>query len=377
MENEKEKVNVAKSNAFMNFLNDPSQVINSTKFSIATASTQFLALMFFAVIGASISFRFTSFRDIWDLDYWISVIVLLIEQLYAYNIGYDLGRSLGVNANKELKITEQQIEYLVEGEYDKDDKELKRGLKKDSSYIEPALTILMDDEKVALLQKRMKEIIAIFESKFDYFKSLPKERFLLPKKIKVAKHKAKLFWRKKSALHYYRAQIEMGKEMLKDRESILAVPDRNVKGFQRLTYADIISSQNERADYGVSRYFQRNEKTTKAKAFGKKALIKFGLAAIGSSILFGVMGGSQAFGMIIYSLFLLVIQLASGFKFGSNIVITIILHNTVNRLQACKDIQKKIPILIKEEEEKLRSRAEKPLEIDFDSVDILPPLNIS
>lgn len=377
MENEKEKVNVAKSNAFMNFLNDPSQVINSTKFSIATASTQFLALMVFAVIGASISFRFTSFRDIWDLDYWISVIVLLIEQLYAYNIGYDLGRSLGVNANKELKITEQQIEYLVEGVYDENGGEIKRGLKKDSSYIEPALAILMDNEKVALLQTRMKEIIGIFESKFDYFKSLPKERFLLPKKIKVAKHKAKYFWRKKSALYYCQSQIKMGKEMLKDRESILAVPDRNVKGFQRLTYADIISSQNERADYGVSRYFQRNEKTTKAKAFGKKALIKFGLAAIGSSILFGVMGGSQAFGMIIYSLFLLVIQLASGFKFGSNIVITIILHNAVNRLQACKDIQKKIPILIEEEEEKLRSQAEKPLETDFNNIDILPPLNIS
>ena len=377
MANEKDNDNVAKSNAFMNFLNDPSQVINSTKFSIATASTQFLALMFFAIIGASISFRFTSFRDIWDLDYWISVIVLLVEQLYAYNIGYDLGRSLGINSNKELKTTSQQIEVLVEGVYDKDDNELKRGLKKDSSYIEPALAILMDNEKVALLQTRMKEIIAIFESNHDYFKALPHNRFFFPKKIKVAKHKAKHFWRKKSALYYCQTQIEMGKEMLKDRESILAVPDRNVKGFQRLTYADITSSQNEKSDYGVSRYYQRNEMATKSRVFGKKALVKFGLAATGSSILFGAMGGSQAFGMIIYSLFLLTIQLASGFKFGSNIVITIILHNAVNRLQACKDIQKKIPLLIREEEEKLRSEPKKPLETDFNDLDILPPLNIS
>jgi low affinity Fe/Cu permease len=374
MENEKDKLNVAKSNAFMNFLNDPSQVINSTKFSIATASTQFFALMFFAIIGASISFRFTSFRDIWDLNYWINVVVLLVEQLYAYNIGYDLGRSLGVNANKELKTTEQQIEYLVEGVYEENGNEVKRGLKKDSSYIEPALDILMDNEKVSLLQTRMKEIIGIFESKFDYFKALPKKWFLFPKKIKVAKHKAKMFWRKKSALFYCHSQIEMGKEMLKDRESILAVPDRNVKGFQRLTYADIMSSQNGQSDYGVSRYFQRDEKTIKAKAFGKKAIVKFGLAAIGSSILFGATGGSQTFGLIIYSLFLLIVHLASGFKFGSNNVITIILHNTANRLQACKDIQKKIPILIKEEQEKLPQEPITPLETDFD---ILPPLNIS
>jgi len=81
--------------------------------------------------------------------------------------------------------------------------------------------------------------------------------------------------------------------------------------------------------------------------------------------------------MIIYSLFLLVIQFASGFKFGSNIVVTIILHNAVNRLQACKDIQKKIPLLIREEEEKLRSEPKKPLETDFNDLDILPPLNIS
>lgn len=376
MENEKDKNTVAKSNQFMNFLNDPSQVINSTKFSVATASTQFLALMFFAIIGASISFRFDTWRDIWNLDYWISVTVLLVEQLYAYNIGYDLGRSLGLNANKELITTNQQIEMLVEGVYKEDGTEIKRGLKKDSSYIEPALDVLMDNEKVALIQTRMKEIIGIFESKFDYFKTLPKRFFFFPKKVKVAKHKAKRFWRRKSALYYCQTQIELGKEMLNDRESILSVPDRNVKGFQRLTYADIMSSQNEKSDYGVSRYYQRDERATKAKAFGRKALVKFALAATGSSILFGAMGGSQAFGMIIYSLFLLVIQLASGFKFGSNIVITIILHNAVNRLQACKDIQKKIPILIKEEEKNAQEHAKTNLETDFNDLDILPPSNI-
>ena len=377
MGNENDKNMVAKSNQFMNFLNDPSQVINSTKFSVVSASTQFLALMFFAIIGASISFKFTTFRDILDLNYWISVVVLLVEQLYAYNIGYDLGRSLGMNANKELVTTNQQIEILVEGVYAEDGTEVKRGLKKDSSYIEPALDILMDNEKVSLLQTRMKEIIGIFESKLDYFKSLTAKQFFFPKKVKVAKHKAKRFWRRKSALYYCQTQIELGKEMLKDRESILAVPDSNVKGFQRLTYADIMSSQNEKSDYGVSRYYQRNETATKTKAFGKKAIAKFALAATGSSILFGAMGGSQAFGMIIYSLFLLVIQLASGFKFGSNIVITIILHNAVNRLQACKDIQKKIPLLVKEEEENANKVVKNTLETDFNDLDILPPLNMS
>jgi len=72
-----------------------------------------------------------------------------------------------------------------------------------------------------------------------------------------------------------------------------------------------------------------------------------------------------------------VIQLASGFKFGSNIVITIILHNAVNRLQACKDIQKKIPLLVKEEEENANKVVKNTLETDFNDLDILPPLNMS
>ena len=376
MRNEKNDNLEAKSNQFMNFMNDPNQVFNSTKFNVATATTQFFALMFFAIIGASISFRMTSFRDVLDLNYWISVIVLLIEQLYAYNIGYDLGRSLGLSANEELKTTNEQTKALVEGVY-QNDEEIIRALKKDSSYIEPALDVIMDNEKISLVKKRMKEIIGIFDSKLDYVKSIQKKYFWIPLKVKVAKHKAKYFWRRKSALYYCQTQIELGNQMLNDRESILAVPDRNVKGFQRLTYADVMSSQNEKLNIDSSRYYQRNEKSIKTKVFGKKALAKFALAATGSSILFGAMGGSQAFGMIIYSSFLLVIQFASGFKFGSGIVITVILYNAVNRLQACKDIQKQIPILIKEDEKKLREQAEKPLETDFNKIDILPPLNIS
>ena len=368
----------AKSNQFMNFMNDPSQVFNSTKFNVATAATQFFALMFFAIIGASISFRFETFRDILDLNYWITVIVLLVEQLYAYNIGYSLGRSMMINANKELKTTNDQIEMLVEGVYDeKTNEEIVRPLKKDSSYVEPALDVLMNKSKIELVKKRMKEIIEIFNSKLDYFESLNNKRFWFPKRVRVAKHKGKWFWKRSSAMFYCANQINYGKKMLKDEETILAVPDRNVAGFQRLAYVDVISSQSESGNFGVSQYYQRSEAKAKAKAFGRKAIIKLGMALMGSSIFFGAMAGSQTLGMIVYSLFILIIMFASGFKFGSDIVISVILYNAVNRLKAIKDIQRQIPILIKENEKKSTYEPENDVKQDLNTTDILQPINIS
>jgi hypothetical protein len=341
-------------NQFMNFLNNPSEIINSTKFNIFSAAGQFFALIIFAVIGASITFRFENFRDIWNLDYWISVIVLLVEQLYAYQIGYDLGKSMSINANRELKTNNEQIEALIEGVYD-NDTEVIRALKKDSAYIDLALNELMDEEKINLVKTRMKEIIEIFKSKLDYFESLDKQKFLFPKKVAISKKQKKRFWRRATAISYCKLQISNGNKMLKDDESILAVPDNNVPGFQRLTYADIVSSQNEKVEGNVSKYYQRSEMQIKAKMFGKKALIKLGLSMIGPAILFGALFENG--GAVVYSIFVLVLQFASGFKFGSTMVINVILRNTVNRLKAIKDIQLKIPE-IKSKIKKKQDKAE-------------------
>ncbi len=380
MENEKNIPMNENTNQFMNFLNNPSEVINSTKFSVFSAFGQFSALLIFAVLGASITFRFENFRDIWNLDYWISVVVLLIEQLYAYNIGYDLGKSMSMNANKQLRTTNEQIEGLVEGVYDKDDKEIIRPLKRDSAYIDPALNELMDEEKVSLVQTRMKEIIQIFKSKLDYFKSLDRKKFLFPRKIAITKKQSKKFWRVATAIKYCEMQIENGNKMLKDKESILAVPDNNVAGFQRLTYADIVSSQNEKAQTGVSKYYQQSEGQIKAKMFGRKAIIKLGLSMIGPAILFGALFENS--GAVIYSMFLLVLQFAGGFKFGSIMVVNVILRNTVNRLKAVKDVQLKIPFvkdkLAKQKElETQKETVEVEPTIEELESEVLPPLNMN
>jgi hypothetical protein len=364
------------SNQFMNFLNDPSQIVKTNGFSIGTASAQFIALILFAIVGASIQFRFENIRDIWNLDYWISVIVLLVEQLYAYNIGYDLGKSLSLNANNELKTTNEQIEDLIEGVYDeKTNAEIIKPLKRDSSYIEPALEVLMNEEKVRLVQKRMKEIIGLFDSKLDYFLALKKKRFFFPKKIVIAKHKVKWFWKRSSAIDYCNMQIANGKRMLNDKEVILAVPDNNVAGFQRYTYADIISSQNEKLKENVSKYYQKNEGVIRTKMYGKKAITKILMSMIGPAILFGALFENS--GMVAYSIFLLAIQLANGFKFGANMVISVVLYNAVNRLQAIRDLPKVIASIKSQEKEKLQEPPKNNVKLDNDELDILPPLKIA
>jgi hypothetical protein len=338
------------SNAFMDFVNDPSQIIKSTKFNIATASVQFIALIFFAIVGASIGFRFENIRDVWNLDYWINVVVLLMEQLYAMNIGYDLGKTMTVNTNRELATTQEQIEALVEGAYDEAGNELVRPIKKDSAYIDIALQEIMDDEKIQLVKERMEEIIKYFESKLDYFKALEKSFYLFPLKIKVGKMKKK-FHKHSSAIKYCDRQIADGKKMLDNEEAILAVPDANVKGFTRYNYADLMSSQENGVNVRVSKYYQKNETQMKSKMFGKKALVNILMAMIGPAILFGVNGGDQTLGMIVYSIFLLFIQLANGFKQGSSNAISAILYNAVNRLKAIQDVRVRI-VKVKENEAK-------------------------
>ena len=345
---EENKNNV--SNSFMSFLNDPSQIIKSTKFSLATAGIQFIGLTFFAIIGASISFRFTSFRDLLDLNYWITVVVLLVEQLYAYNIGYNLGRSMMMNANTELETTNIQIKAIIEGAKRPDGTTIE-ALKKDSAYIEQAIEVLSNEDKINLVTKRMKEIIKIFESKLDYFKVVNKKRWLFPRKIKIGK-RAKRFWKRETLIIYCELQISNGKKMLGNEEIILSVPDKNIAGYQRLEYANLMSTQEEIVQGSVSRYHQRSESKERAKKAGTKALKKFAMASIGGSIIFGALGGSQALGMIIYTIFLMLVQVAGGFKFGNDTVIKVILYNAVNRLKALQDIRKILPKIKQENAEK-------------------------
>lgn len=339
-----------KANSFMSFLNDPSQVIKSTKFSIATASIQFSALIIFAIIGASITFRFESFRDLLDLDYWITVVIMLVEQLYAYNIGYELGKSMMTNANEELRTTNEQINTLIEGKFD-GDKELVAPLKRDSAYIDKACEILSNEDKVNLVTKRMKEIIKIFEAEYDLQNTIQKRlvaRFLIfPYIIKIG-NKKKRFWRRETFLTYCKTQIDNGNEMLDNKDAILAVPDKNIANYQKLEYANLLSSQNEIVNENVSRYHQRSEKVEKAKMAGRKALIKLGTASIGGMFVFGAIAGDQTLGKIIWMIVIMLIQLGNGFKFGSDNVIKIKLYNAMNRLKALQDIRQLLPQLKQE-----------------------------
>lgn len=345
----------SKANAFMDFLSDPSQIVKSTKFNIVTSGLQFVALIFFAIVGASIGFRFENFRDILDPNYWAGVVVLLIEQLYAMNIGYDLGRTITINSNKELATTNEQNENIVEGVYDETGEEIIRGLKKDTTYADAALNEIMDEEKIFLVKQRMNDIVLYFESKLDYFNTLEKGFSLKPNKIKVGNIK-KYFWKTSTAIAYCELQIRNGNKMLDNQKAILAVPDANVSGFTRHNYSDLVSSQDEKIKGRVSRYHQKNENDMKKKMYGKKVLVKILMSMIGPAILFGVSGGDQTLGLIVYSVFILLVQLANGMKLGSSNAINVVLYNAVNRLKLNQDIKHRIPLIKKriEEEQELK-----------------------
>jgi hypothetical protein len=184
--------------------------------------------------------------------------------------------------------------------------------------------------------------------------------------------KKKRFFKKTSAINYCERQINDGKKMLNNKDAILAVPDANVKGFNRFKYADLVSNQESGVKGRTSKYHQKNETEVKTKMFGKKALINIAMAMIGPAILFGATGGDQATGMIIYSIFLLFVQLGNGFKTGSTSVVNVVLYNAVNRLKAIQDVRHQIPevrsviekekVSKKEKETIEETKTEEPLE---------------
>ena len=80
------------------------------------------------------------------------------------------------------------------------------------------------------------------------------------------------------------------------------------------------------------------------------------MSMIGPAILFGVSGGDQTLGLIVYSVFILLVQLANGMKLGSSNAINVVLYNAVNRLKLNQDIKHRIPLIKKriEEEQELK-----------------------
>ena len=335
------------------FFENPVDVLKSPKFGIFSASAQFIALIVFAIVGAGIQFRFETFRDLLNLDYWVTVVVMLGEQLYAFNIGYDLGRTLMMSSNKELIKAEEQIEGIVEGVaiYDDNDnfKEWKlEPMKKDTTYIDKACEVLTTEDKLHLITTNTKELIKMLESKVAEYKSYKHTTWIFAKKLVINRKNKKRFHKKATAITFCESQITYGKNLIDDKDSMLAIPDTNVAGYHRIEYSNVISAQSDNANIRVSKYHQRSEKAAKAKMAGSRALKKLALATIGGSFLFG-MAADGKIGTIVYMVGIMLWQVFSGFKFGGNNVINIILYNTVNRLKALQDIRRILPDIKKQE----------------------------
>jgi len=345
--------NPGESNAFMDFLNDPSQVVRSTGFTVGTASLKFVAMMVFAVIGTTVGgVRFDNIRDVILLSFWIPVAVLMAEQFYAQSIGYDLGKSLMSSANKPLRDANTMSETLILGEYETESgKEIIRPLNKDSQYVNIAIDRINKEDKVLLVRKRMEELIGIFDTKLAVFESLKKKRYLFPRRMKIAKKKNKLFWKKASAVAFCQAQITYGTTMLKDDKAILAVPDDNVKGYTVLSWEDLTSNQDEFKSGNESRHNMRSEKDARVKGATKKAITKLVSSMIGPTILWGALADVD-FGYIAFTIFMMIIQVGMGFKEAHTNVQQIVVINASRRLQALKAIKATIPEIKKEEEDK-------------------------
>lgn len=328
---------------FMNFLNNPSEVVNTTGFRIASAAIKFTGMIIFAVVGTTISgFKFSNLRDALEIAFWISFAVLLAEQIYAASIGFDLGRFLFFKANKKAQEALETSEDYIEGIVDDEGKVILKGIVYDQTEAIQAIDEINKEDKIALIKKRMEELIGIFESKRSLYESNKKNFWLIPKAMRITKKKFKLFFRKKTAVEYCEKQIGYGEKMLENERAILQVPNKNVQNFTELTYEDLVSNSEEFSQATESRHHMRSEKKRKQKNQVKKAFFKLASSLLGPAILWGTLKDVEG-SYIAYTVFMMFIQFLMGVKESKDIVDNILVINETRRAKAIKTIHSKIP----------------------------------
>lgn len=353
---------MAEESQFMNFINDPSEVINTTGFRIASAAIKFTGMIIFAVVGTTISgLKFSNLRDVLQISFWISFIVLLAEQMYASSIGFDLGRFLFFKANKKAQEALDTSEDYIDGIVDDEGKVILKGIIYDQKEAIQAIDEINKEDKMALIKNRMEELIGIFESKRSLYQVKKKNFWVIPKIMKITKKKFKIFFRKKTAVEYCERQINYGEKMIQNERAIMQVPNKNVQNYTELTYEDLISNSEEFSQTTESRHHMRSEKKRKKQNQVKKTLFKLAASLAGPVILWGALNDVEA-GYIVYTIFMMFIQFLMGIKESKDIVDNILVINETRRTKALKTIHSKIPEIKKknkEVEEKRLAEVEK------------------
>ncbi len=354
---------------FMDYVNNPKYIVESKAFNITSYFVKIVIMIVLALVGVTINgFQYNTFQDILSIAYWLTVGVTLLEQLWANDASYQFGLYFLSEANNDIKVSNEKASMIIYGAYDDEGKELKNEkgepliipITKTSEvkFADMAVDVINKEDKIEHVSKQINSLIGFFKNKLEYFKLLKKKRFIFPRVIKVKKFIGKPFWRKKSAIQFCGQKILEGQLLLKDHERILAIPDKQIKGYRKLDINDLITEQEDKFNPDESQFFMRNRKKARTKSVLGKAIWKAAASLLGLGLLFGALEDVDS-KTVITIFILIIIQLYAGFREAFKHVKHYILVNAQRRTKALQKIYSMIPELKEKEAKRLEEEKAK------------------
>jgi len=354
---------------FMDYVNNPKYIVDSKAFNITSYFAKIVIMMVLAFVGITISgFQYNTFEDILSIAYWLTVGVTLIEQLWANDASYQFFLYFFKEANNDVKIADEKASMIIYGAYSEDGAELKdeKGqplitpITKTSEvkYADKAVTIINEEDKLEHVTKQINSLIGFFQNKLEYFKLSKKKRYLFPRIIKIKKFVGIPFWSKKASMKFCEQKISEGQSLIKNKDRILAIPDKQIKGYRKLDINDLITEQEDKFNPDESQFFMRDRKKARAKSVLGKAVWKAIASLLGLGLLFGSLESVDT-KTIITVIILIVYQLYAGAREAMKHVKHYVLVNAQRRSKALQKIYSMIPDLKAQEKKQLEEEKAK------------------
>jgi len=329
---------------FTDALLDPKGLKESAKYKIGFNAIQGLLLTILSIAGLNLAFGFDDPSDMLTVAYWTQFIMLFAEQLWADQIGFNIGLAIMLKKHPQYNDTVEQCHDIVEGVFDPAKNAwVMQPLKDDADLVNDATDELNIDRKIEWAKGKWLDKSKKLENKRNRIKG--KRYFWLWKiwpfrwvmKIRIAARTRRI--------DKLNERIQDLNEAINDKKRHEDLKYRHIKGFDELDANSLLSGIDSLENGSQPRYHMVSGKRLINKRRTKKMFSKALFAFMGGMIAYQVgVGFKEGFGQIMYILFMVVSNLAGGWMFAADYLERVPLANESQRRNALYDIKNRVKV---------------------------------
>lgn len=318
---------------------DPKGLKESAKFQVGLASVKMVMLMFFSFMGVSVTFGLNGLSQLADPGYWIQFAILMFEQNYAYDAGYQLSLALLKKKRQDYRKIVNDCDDLVEGVVDPEtQKVVVEAIKVDAPMAHDAIDAINVDGKKEWFQNQCDARIELLNGKINKIKDRRNPWFFRKAILKY----------QQNTITYLEDKIARIRSVRDDKNILESLKNRTVKGYQMVEYGDIVSDQQEKEKKQHSKYHRRSQKAYESKGFLKRNISRVLTAVMGCVMLYQFATSKDQFGSrMAYTLFIISLQFSSGWSAAVKTMEAIIIYNANERLACLFDVKHRIGVMKK------------------------------